>query len=31
MRLSPNDLIDNPEFELIFKLEHKNIKEFVKE
>lgn len=31
MRLSPKDLSDNPEFELLFRLEHKNIKEFVKE
>jgi len=31
MRLAPNDLIDNPEFELIVKLEHKNAKQFVKE
>src|SRR5665648_210084 len=31
MRLSPKDLIDHPEFEFLFRLEHKNIKEFVKE
>src|SRR5665648_1114029 len=31
MRLSPKDLTDNPEFELLLRLEHKNIKEFVKE
>jgi hypothetical protein len=31
MRLAPKDLIDNSEFELLFKLEHKNVKEFVKE
>lgn len=31
MRLAPKDLIDNPEFELLIKLEHKNAKQFVKE
>jgi hypothetical protein len=31
MRLAPKDLIDNSEFELLFKLEHKNIKAFVTE
>lgn len=31
MRLKPKDLIDNPEFELLFRLEHENMKEFVKE
>jgi len=31
MRLAPIDLIDNPEFELLVKLEHKNAKQFVKE
>ncbi len=31
MRLAPKDLIDNPEFELLFRLEHKNAKAFVKE
>jgi hypothetical protein len=31
MRLAPKDLINNPEFELLFKLEHKNAKQFVKE
>jgi len=31
MRLKPKDLIDNPEFELLFRLEHENVKEFVKE
>jgi len=31
MRLVPKDLIDNPKFELLVKLEHKNAKQFVKE
>lgn len=31
MRLKPKDLIDNPEFELLFRFEHENVKEFVKE
>lgn len=31
MRLAPKDLIDNPDFELLIRLEHKNAKAFVKE